>query len=255
MTTARSYVFAFGLMLCVAYGCGRESETSNPSSEPPVSLELLIPENPLTIQAPAPFTIMLMVVGQASESAVISSPDLPGFASLTGKFLTLLPSYSDAGQYTITLIASIPSGASATATLRLEVTRSNSPPMWLPALVFEDGQTMGGYPQFSQSPTLVAVICDKEGDDITFEAEVVPRGHEFVKQATYSQTVDFTQIPPISYYKDTWCTEFHMPFSGIAGPGVYEVAIRTRDGLGAADPYGDEGWCHFGGFTLLASGG
>jgi hypothetical protein len=211
-------------------GCG----SSGPGGQ---QFALAVPDQPIMLMAPTTLVVQLVVLGAHGRSVTITSANLPGFAMLTGETLTLSPGYKDAGDYAIALTATAGTD-SDTGTLNLHITRSNTPPMWLPDPVVTSGS--------SAAPAFVdAVVCDMEGDDITLEVDVAPSGM-LDGIADYQSVVSFAMTPPLSYELPNFCADFRIPFPGLA-PGTYDCALRAHDSLGAYDPYG---WVKLGPFTV-----
>lgn len=215
--------------------CGGTGPSAAPSEK---QLKLVVPPQ-VSIEAPTTSLVQLIVVNPPDAGAVeISSPNLPTFATLSGVVLTLTPTFKDAGDYSIHLdVAS--NGSVDEETLSLHVSRSNTPPMWLPV------------PQLTGTTTadaaFEAIVCDAEGDDITLQAEVVPSAEAFTNTANYEQTSSFATVPPLSNEPQP-CASFSIPLTGLDA-GTYLVQARTHDSLGAYDPYG---WVSFGGITIYA---
>lgn len=222
-------------------GCGG----GNLGEQQPAHLQLVVEDAPLTLTAPTSVLIQLLVIGDDGGPVSITSPGAPTFASLSGTRLTLTPTRADAGSYDIRLVATSAT-QEADATLHVEVTRTNTGPMWLPIPTIEGTDTDPSERPVVQQAAMYALVCDNEGDNITLEVEVVPAGAVFKRVPTTSQFIDFAVTPPLSYELPMICGEFRVPLTGLA-PGDYDVAIHAVDALGLEDPYG---WVPFRGFTL-----
>jgi hypothetical protein len=167
----------------------------------------------------------------------ITSPNLPGFATISGETLELSPVYEDAGDYTIDLVAHS-GGATATGQLLLHITRMNTGPMWLPVPYFTGGNS-GGSPY----PQIRAPVCDKEHDNFTFEVSVAFVDAMIPNTPDFTHFVDFSQIQPIMQEDGAWCADFVTELPNLP-PGDYHGAVHAVDVHGAADPYG---WVELGG--------
>lgn len=128
----------------------------------------------LSLEAPMTKTIGLFVLGADAKTVSISVDEPPSFVTLKGALLQLSPTIKDAGDYVVTLKA-VADHQTATGTLRLHVTRTNTPPFVLPQPRIV--QTAAG----SEAE---AVVCDNEGDDIIFRIEVAPVGQQLTGTAT-----------------------------------------------------------------------
>jgi hypothetical protein len=242
-------VFAAVLLSCVA-GCGGTSEEVTPPDAPQTeAFSILVGEEPIALEAPTTILVQIVVIGARDQPVSLSSPHLPAFVELSGSVLRLSPGYGDAGEHAIPLKATA-GDKTTSATLRLHITRKNTPPMWLPSprlWVDHEWKYLFEFPTVTGTPLLQAFVCDKEGDDITLEAEVVPKGQPSPHAVTYVRTVSFKEVPPLPYYPNESCAEFQFQLTGLSPSVTYRVALRTHDSLGAVDSYG---WVDFGGFTL-----
>jgi hypothetical protein len=111
----------------------------------------------------------------------------------------------------------------------------NTAPLWLPVPFVEGTETAPvAYPPLDH-PVMHALICDDEGDAITFEvsAASVPDGSARV----FKQTIDFSVTPPVPYELPKICGEFRVPLEGLPS-GRYDVRIHAVDALGLGDRYG-----------------
>lgn len=91
-------------------------------------------------------------------------------------------------------------------------------------------------PESTQSPgkaVLMVTACDKEGDDITLEAEVVPRGQPRSGVPTHTKVTSFKKVRRLPYYQDTFCAKIELPLSGLATSMPYDIAYRVFDSQGA----------------------
>ena len=85
---------SLGMLLAVTLaGCGPRQQTSMPGSQQD-RLAVVVADKPLQVQAGENLLVQVVAVGRDSGSAVISSPDLPPFATLDGSLLTIAPDRS-----------------------------------------------------------------------------------------------------------------------------------------------------------------
>ena len=211
-------------------GCGG----GNLGPQPPAHLQLVVQDAPLTLVAPTSVLIQLLVVGGDGGSVTITSPGAPAFVSITGSLLTLAPTRADAGRYEVHLVATSATQESE-AFLHVEVTRTNTGPMWLPEPIIEGTDTDTSERPIVQQATMYALVCDDEGDNITFEVEAVPAGAAFKRVPTASELVDFAVTPPLSYEEPIICGEFRVPLTGLP-PGEYDVAVHAVTRSGSRTP-------------------
>src|SRR2546426_6077426 len=149
----------------------------------------------LKMEAGQIVSIVLLAVGSVSGPVSFKGVDLPGFATLDGAVLKLAPARSEAGRYLLQVTAS-DGDESRTAPLDLEVQRSNSPPSLHPMIGFSDDT---GFRQLvpnqcpdpvictaSGTAKLGVSVCDEDGDSVTADVEVVPRGTPFAGVPSYS---------------------------------------------------------------------
>src|SRR5438874_4490925 len=186
------------VILVVATGCGRES-TRVPASR----LELVVPDTAIDMQGGQTREIQLLVVGHKAEQAMFSA-ELPPFARLVGSLLTLSPTRADAGQYGLTVTATV-GNESASATMQVVVRSPNTPPSWRmnpfgggiglgdDLGIYGSPPSMGGCPgpscKLKGLPSIYASpVCDSEDDLVTVDVEIVPLGQPFTKTPTHSRT-------------------------------------------------------------------
>ena len=200
-------------------------------------LQLLLADDPIALEAPTEILVQIVVVGADGEAVTIASPNLPSFATLTGATMRLAPDYRDAGDYAVDLSATTATSV-ASGTMRLAITRKNTGPMWLPVPFFTGGSS-------SQAPyaRMDAPVCDKEGDNFTFEIDIEPVNTPVNGVADYTVPVDFAVTPPLPYEMDMSCVELRVEMPGLAA-GDYYGKVHAFDVLGAEDPYG---WVELGG--------
>jgi hypothetical protein len=201
-------------------------------------------EKPITLETGKSIVLQLLVIGQRSGEAVISSPDLPAFATLDGSRLTLAPARSFVGDYAITLVAK--SGSDTTsATLHVAVRRENTPPSarfwgWADS---NGAQSMYCRPTgpLQGTPSIFAWVRDEEGDTVTWEVEVVKKGEPFTGKATYSLTgpvgVDHSDPSHCSGATPGLESCFELPFDGLGDGETYSFAMRMRDQFGAVTSF------------------
>lgn len=194
------------------------------------TLALQLADTPLQLTAPTSVLLQIVVVGADGNAVSVSSPDLPPFASLQGTLLTLAPGYEDVGSYAIELDATT-SQATATGVLSVQVTRSNTGPYFLMPMFVNNG--VDGNPV----PHLLGAVCDKEGDNFTYEVEIVSVDQALANVATYTKLIDFSVTPPVPYVTDASCAEPTFDLGSLP-TGQYHGAVHAYDVLGAEDPYG-----------------
>lgn len=233
-----------GALALLLFGCGSPSGTSS------TSLQLVVSDTPVELAAGETLRVKVLVIGDGSSSAVLSSPDLPPFATLQGTDLTLSPTRSHEGDYAFTLVATASTGT-ASAVFHLRVSRSNTPPRLLSAFSLWDGDRFrlpfvcpGPACTVSGIPGFVAFMRDDEGDDLTLELEVAPLGQPFTGVATHSITVPSGHDEAgVCQTADT-CVRLQMP--GLVAGSDYHFTVRLRDALGAwggvSGPAPSDGW-------------
>jgi hypothetical protein len=240
---------AFSMLALLGSG-GCDSRALQQPGQPvdsgqPVTLQLVVSDVPLELVAPTSLVVQLLVIGAGGNSVTITTPGAPAFASLSGTLLTLAPTREDVGRHDIPLVATTAT-QQANASLHVIVTRANTGPMWLPPPGIGETMTDASERPVIPRATMEAMVCDKEGDNITFQVEVIPAGTAFAGVATHSQSVDFAVTPPVSHYQDMACHHFLVPLNRLE-PGDYDLRILAVDALGQTDPYG---WVEIRGFTL-----
>lgn len=252
---------SFASLVAAAIACGTGSSGSRLRLQFSSSNAIDGSSSQLQMQAGETTTIVLMAVG-ADGPVTFSGSDFPPFASLQGPLLTLAPGRPDAGSYTLRFVAQ--SGQeSANAVLSLEVSRFNTPPdaeLWSMA----EGASGMGQPGFAERdpmvgtcpgpqsctvlyPWLYFFLSDAEGDGISVEVEVVPRGHPFTKAPTFSAHVDGSYPG----YAASHSAGLFLPMFGLTPEISYDFAYRVRDDFGAISGYrghypgvvsGPDGW-------------
>jgi hypothetical protein len=191
--------------------------------------------------------IEMLVLGASPDAVAFRATNLPAFATLRGTELTVAPGRQDAGEYAITLIATVAS-ESQSAPLNLLVHRTNTPPKWGGGFMFGDDT---GFRRDCLSPStctargtpkLYMFVCDPENDRVVIDVEVVPRGQPFTGVPTHS-----TSLPteyPSGASRD--CATAYGPVSltGLAVEHSYDYAIRVSDEFGAVAnvPLASNGW-------------
>lgn len=220
---------AFALALAtigVLAGCGSSAVRSDASA---TRLQLVVDEAPVEVAAGDKLVVQLLIVGPRSEEATITSSQLPSFATLDGRTLTVRPGRKDVGTYSVSLTATTPSD-STSALVALSVTAPNAPPRFGAGgyIYMHDGQESrfqvcpGSHCTIRDVPALMPLILDDDGDEVTFEVEIVPEGQEFSGAVTYACA------------GRAWCA-----LQGLTPGESYQFAVRARDALGAYNP---EGW-------------
>jgi len=245
MRNSRVGVVVASFCMLALWGAQACDSTSPPEMQTPAKLQLVVSDAPLQLVAPTSVLIELIAIGANGKPVTFTAPGAPSFVSLSATLLTLAPTRADVGSYAIPLVAATAT-QQATATLSVDVTRANTGPMWLPSPFVLGTETVSSDPPVFIAPYLSALVCDDEGDNFTFQVEVVAAGHAFTRKASYTQSIDFTVTPPLSYELPKFCGDFKVPFTGLA-PGDYDVAVHAVDVLGAEDPYG---WVMLQGFTV-----
>ena len=240
------------LTLISFVGCGGGGSFGNFDQK----LRFVSSDSSIVLETNQTVVLQLLVVGVGSNEAVISSPDLPAFATLDGSRLTLAPGRSYEGDYLLTLLAKTPS-STASSVLHVSVTRRNTPPSVSLILVSDPtGIWPACNPMLRTSDELHGlasvdvVVSDAEGDAVTIEAEVVPKGQAFSGVATHSITAS------VGVNHASRCTAgganqtcIELPFVGLQTGKTYSFALRIRDQIGAnadlpyeATPAGDGWW-------------
>jgi hypothetical protein len=215
--------------------CGGSSNAGTNTDREP--LQLVVDEKPIVVSTGQSLVVQLFVIGHDAAGAVITSPDLPAFATIDASRLTLSPDRNFIGNYAITLVAK--SGeSSASATLHVSVDRDNSPPTvgapnW--------GDDRGVFdmplcsPDFHGILAMSVAVTDAEHDDVTMEAEVVPKGQAFTGEATHALTATMgVNHARFCITSDPFSSCIELPFTGLANGMTYSFAMRFRDQFGAA---------------------
>jgi len=237
--------FSVAAIAIVAGACGGSSD---PSRADRGALQFVMDARPVVLTTGESVVIQLLVIGQHASEAAISSADLPPFATLDGSRLTLAPTRAFQGDYSMTLVAE--SGSSnASATLHVSVQRDNTPPfLMLGGFSWADANG-GPYdssgpctPELHGTAAVHAFLGDAEGDSVTWEAEVVPKGQPFSGKPTQSVSAAVGIVADCSAAHDPYHSckggryfyrDFELPLEGLAIGTTYSVAIRLRDQLGA----------------------
>src|SRR5919201_6915936 len=135
----------------------------------------------IQIEAGATTIVHLLVIGNASN-VTFTAERLPSFATLQGPDLTLSPARQDAGQYRVALAATDGS-ESQIIDVDVFVQRTNTAPhLWQVEFSDDTGSRQlfacpGPSTCTLQGPAILHVgASDAEGDQITVDVEVVPRG-------------------------------------------------------------------------------
>jgi hypothetical protein len=191
------------------------------------SFRIHVDDQPIELTAPTTVIVQIFVLVAPGTEVTLSSPNLPGFATISGETIQLSPVAHDAGDYAIELVATS-GGDSAHGTLRLHVVGMNTGPMWQPVPFFSSGNPA----------TIRAPVCDKEHDNFTFEVSVALTSDPIPNTPMFTHFIDFTQITPMDDGPDVgWCADFITELPGLA-PGTYHGSMHAVDVYGAEDPYG-----------------
>jgi hypothetical protein len=190
------------------------------------ALRVVVDGAPLEVVAGTTTVVQILVMGDGAGSALISSPGLPAFATLTGARLTLAPTREHEGDYAIALVATAGS-SEATASLDVRVSRPNTAPVADENLVvmLDDGWSRnistcpGQRCAIAGTPSVEVFVTDADGDPVTVELELVEAGQPFPGTATYATT---SAAFPVDF-----------PLPGLIPGTAYEFAIRARDAVGA----------------------
>jgi hypothetical protein len=226
----------------LAVACGSGADQGQ------VRFQLVVPGAGIEMNAGESRTIQLMVLGSGNEPATLSG-ELPAFAYLEGDVLTLAPSRADVGLHTLRLVATAGS-ARAEATLSVNVSRDNTAPDNIQAPAYWMGDDAGHYWPFlceppkccpgpdcvlGSGPYLALQFCDRDGDAILVDVELVTLGEAFTGTPTYSARSPDTN--------DTTCAEFEFPLTHVAPGTAYAFSLRVRDEWGATmEFHSEDGW-------------
>ncbi len=194
----------------------------------------------LVLQGGETRTVQLLVVGTTAGPVTFAATGLPAFATFQAPFLFLAPQRSDAGDYMIQLSATSGDETENVA-LKLVVEAPNRPPVWLRS----PGVGMGfcftdesGDREFVcpvptwctaiGTPRLQLFVTDPDGDPLTVEAEVVPRGTPFSRHASYTAT-----SPAFDLSTWYWAPIDFLYFTGLTVERSYDFSMRLTDQFGA----------------------
>jgi hypothetical protein len=207
-------------------------------------------------------TIQLVVMGTGADPISLSASNLPTFASLSGMLLSLSPSRADAGVYTITLTATAGT-QSQNADLQVVVHRSNRPPLFgggAPMLADDNGLrdslncTNESWCTAYGRVKLYYGACDPDGDSVTLDLEIVPRGTQFSGKPTVSVSapVGRPQNPTV-LFNTANCVMMELPLPELVPEVSYDLAVRVTDAFGAIaaerdSPLYQDGWLRVQGF-------
>jgi hypothetical protein len=192
-------------------------------------------------------TIDLIVIGAGNDPVVVSSPDLPAFATLVDMMLTLSPSATDAGSYDIQLVATLSSdaGQCPSSKATLSVTVLNTAPSFLEPVPLQgvadavglhrsrlgpfnvSNMCPGPYCQLRGPVSLTYVVCDADLDDLSLDVEVVDAGSPLAGIATVSKTVSLKNAP-----SGGDCATITVGFPPLSEGQAYDYAFRVRDAAG-----------------------
>jgi hypothetical protein len=205
-----------------ACGSGPEKVTSN-------TFHIEAASEPVTMSPGQSLLLRIVVLGDGAETATLSSPDLPAFATLSGMTMTLSPGRTDLGDYRITVVAQ--AGAhSASTQIAVAVRRANSAPTFGAGNALLDGDLFDSSLLFF-APTYCVDASDAEGDPIIADFEVVVGGAPFSNVPT--QSARLTQCTPAGTALQ--CLQC-VPL--VAPPGhSYAIQVRLRDDLGATSDW------------------
>jgi hypothetical protein len=208
------------------------------------------------MQAGEARTIQLIAIGPAGESITFSASNLPEFARLDGALLSLAPSRANAGEYTITIAARTATQSQA-ADLRVVVRRYNEAPILNDTSIFLGDENVPlrnslicpgreWCTLYGRAKVYVGV-CDGDGDAVTVDVEVVPRGTPFSRSPSVS-----ISAPVGRNQNDTCgsgpgqCVCVELPLGDLPPDTSYDFAVRVSDAYGAIGTakYGgtQDGW-------------
>lgn len=235
----RSALIAVGCVL-VLLACGSGSQGGPESS----TLRIVVADAPVEIVAGSTLLVQVLVIGPGASAGVISSPDLPPFATLAGSLLTLSPTRAFEGDYPITLVATAGSNI-ASAVLHVRVSRPNAPPELSWVSMSDDDLSRswnvcpGGWCTIAGLASVVVVVQDDDRDDVTVELELVPSGQPFTGEPTHSATIPSgNATATCGAAAPSACAAIPLP--GLVPGSSYKFALRLRDALGATGVY--PGW-------------
>jgi len=195
--------------------------------------------------------LALVVVGSVSSPVTYEVKNAPAFATLEGAVLTLSPQRQDAGEYAMDLVATA-GRESQTTSLHLTVMRFNSAPRASFQYGIRFGDSSGSRGACIYAPTppgctlgpdpyVTTLVCDPDGDAMTVDVEVVPRGTAFSKKPGFSVSAP-AMYPPDP--RSGNCANVVVAMPGLAPEQSYDFAIRARDQFGAValTPGFPDGW-------------
>jgi len=197
------------------------------------------------MNAGATTLIEMLVVGASSDGVAFRAANLPAFAILRGAELKVTPGRQDAGEYAITVTATV-GAESQTAALDLVVQQSNSAPRWSGAFMFGDDT---GLRRDCQSPStctsqgtpkLYMTTCDADNDRMIIDVEVVVRGQPFTHAPTHSASIPTGYSDGLA--RD--CAFASVSLTDLAVERSYDYAIRVSDEFVAVAnvPLASDGW-------------
>lgn len=188
--------------------------------------ELTLPtDSDLDVAAGSITVAYLLAVG-ADGDVVFTADGLPDFATLEGNKLTLAPQRTDAGRYEVSITATAGT-ESDTKMLAVLVAPPNAAPV-LGGLWVVD-YASGGYPSGTWGACFLdpfgdGAIDDADGDEVKFEAEVVPTGVPATGVATHSSAFGPTG-------------QRRVDLTGFAPDVPYDLYFRAVDSMGAASAW------------------
>jgi hypothetical protein len=169
------------LTAAVVLGC-----QSNPHDGSRTSLVMKLSAETITVAPGEKLFLEIIVIGAGSDPVAISSPDLPGFATLSDTTLILSPGRTDIGNHVVTLVAR--SGSqSVSDQVSIAVDRANTAPT-LRMRMNLDGSEIWSE-ALAYQPKFYIEACDGESDPMTAEVEVVPAGKDFTGEPTFRRAL------------------------------------------------------------------
>lgn len=150
------------------------------SNQPPV----LVPVGDQTIAEGSLWVISLAATDPDGDLLSYTSTGLPNGAVLTGRNVSWMPSFEQAGYYTITFTVTDTDGLSDAETITIQVTDTNRPPVLEPA---ENKAVAEG-----ESMSFGVSASDPDGDAVTLAADPLPSGSSFTG-GTFSWTPTYEQ--------------------------------------------------------------